>query len=293
MKCNREQVTSLQDWFSRPVTENKNDSVQCAWVGQAGFLFRGNGLKIGIDLYLSDSLAQKYQGKEFPHQRMMEVPIRSEELEDLDVVLCTHGHTDHMDKETLVSLYRQGTGPLLIAPRFELPKLLEMGLPSQRLIGMSEYETFTLSERLSIQALPAAHETRQYDQWGNTKALGFLLDFGLLSFYHSGDTLAFTELEAAAAAAHVDVCMLPVNGRKDSLSQKGILGNFSPTEAGLFAHQVGASFLIPHHFGMFDFNTVDPEEIKHQVEAQGWEYGKTYVLPHINTVYTFTKQRSL
>jgi L-ascorbate metabolism protein UlaG (beta-lactamase superfamily) len=199
-----------------------------------------------------------------------------------------------MDRETLVPLYRQGTGPLLIAPRFELPKLLEMGIPPQRLVGLSEYETFTLSERFSIQAVPAAHETRQYDQWGNTKALGYLLDFGSLSFYHSGDTLAFPELETAVAAAHVDVCLLPVNGRKDSLSQKGILGNLSPTEAGIFAHQVGASFLIPHHFGMFDFNTVAPEEITRQLEAQGWEYGESYVLPRINTVYTFTKEpRSL
>lgn len=291
MKCDTKQVTSLQHWFSRPVPENKNDSVHCVWLGQAGFLFKTRTLRVAIDPYLSDSLANKYRGKEFPHLRMMDIPIRSEELEDLDVVLCSHGHTDHMDKETLLPLYRKGKGPLLIAPRSELPRLLEMGLPPQRLIGLSEYETFTLNNELSIEALPAAHETRMYDQWGNSKALGYLLEFGPLSFFHSGDSLPIDELRNHLSAKNIDVCLLPVNGRKPSLSEKGILGNFSIGEAGTFAHAINASFLIPHHFGMFDFNTVQPEEIERELEALDWRVGTTYAIPQINTIYTFTKEK--
>lgn len=293
MRMSSKEVPSLQRWFAHSKSLLEKEAIQCAWLGQAGFLLKTRYISIALDPYLSDSLGTKYRGREFPHMRMMGIPIRSEELEELDVVVCSHGHTDHMDKETLLPFFRNGKGPLLIAPRYELPRLLEMGLPPQRLVGLSEYESLTLPGGLSIQAIPAAHETRDYDQWGNTKALGFLLDFGFLSLYHSGDTLPFADLQTWLAPKKVDICLLPVNGRKDSLSQKGILGNFSIEEAGTFAQSIGATFLIPHHFGMFDFNTVEPEEIICQLETQGWVSGMTYVLPHIDTVYTFKKERSL
>ena len=165
MRMNSEEVSSLQMWFARPKTLIESEAVQCAWLGQAGFLLKTRFLSIALDPYLSDSLGTKYRGKEFPHRRMMDIPIHSEELDGLDLVVCSHGHTDHMDKETLLPLYRTaGKGPLLIAPRYELPKLLEMGLPSQRLVGLSEYESLSIPGGLSIQAVPAAHETRDYDQ---------------------------------------------------------------------------------------------------------------------------------
>jgi len=54
-----------------------------------------------IDPYLSDFLAEKYQGAEFPHLRMMQAPIEPSRLADLDWVFCTHRHSDHMDPGTL------------------------------------------------------------------------------------------------------------------------------------------------------------------------------------------------
>ena len=51
--------------------------------------------------------------------------------------------------------------------------------------------------------------------------------------------------------------MLPVNGRDPVRTSNGVPGNFHPAEAVALAEAIGARLLIAHHFGMFDFNTVD------------------------------------
>ncbi len=284
-------VDSLETWFSEETDKLPANSLQFAWAGQAGFLFKTNRVRLGIDLYLSDSLAKKYQGGEFPHKRMVDVPIRPEALTNLDVVLCSHGHTDHMDKDTLTALFSKEKGPLVIAPRYEVSRLLDMGIPAQRIVGLSEGESFKMQEGVTIHAIPAAHEELTYDSWGQIKALGFVVDMGFVSWYHSGDTVRFPSLCESVKTWNPTLCFLPVNGKKPHLTEKGIIGNLSITEAGELAKDIGSSLLIPHHFGMFDFNTVGEDAIIRDLSAQGWKQDKTFMLPSLNTVYTFTDER--
>ncbi len=284
-------VDSLETWFSEKTDKIPATSIQFAWVGQAGFLFKTKQIRLGIDLYLSDSLAKKYKGGEFPHNRMVDVPIQPEALTNLDVVLCSHGHTDHMDKETLTALFSKGRGPLVIAPRYEVSRLLDMKIPVQRIVGLSEGESFQVREGVTIHAIPAAHEELTYDSWGQIKALGFVVDMGFVSWYHSGDTVRFPSLCESVKTWNPTLCFLPVNGKKPHLTEKGIIGNLSITEAGELAKDIGSSLLIPHHFGMFDFNTVGEDAIIRDLSAQGWKQDKTFMLPSLNTVYTFTDER--
>lgn len=50
------------------------------WLGQAGFLIETREVRILIDPYLSDSLAEKYRGKPYPHRRMVPAPAAPEAL---------------------------------------------------------------------------------------------------------------------------------------------------------------------------------------------------------------------
>lgn len=284
-------VDSLETWFYEETDKMPVNSMQFAWVGQAGFLFKTKSIRLGIDLYLSDSLARKYQGGEFPHKRMVDIPIPPDSLTNLDVVLCSHGHTDHMDKETLTALFSDGKGPLVIAPRYEVSRLLDMGIPSVRIVGLSEGESFLMKEGIAIHAIPAAHEELTYDSWSQIKALGFVVDMGFVSWYHSGDTVRFPSLCESIKTWNPSLCFLPVNGKKPHLTEKGIIGNLSIAEAGNLAKDIGASLLIPHHFGMFDFNTVAEDSIISTLSDQGWEKDATFILPSLKTIYTYTHER--
>ena len=281
-------VPSLESWLLQEIPAN---SLEFAWVGQAGFLFKTNKVRLGIDLYLSDSLATKYQGREFPHKRMVDVPILPDALTNLDIVFCSHGHTDHMDEQTLAPLFNETGGPLIVAPRSEMSRLLKMGIPAQRIVGMSDKETFETQEGITIHAIAAAHDTLAYDRWGQSMALGFVVDLGFVSWYHSGDTVLYPSLADAIQQKKPAICLLPVNGRKPHLTQKGIIGNLTIAEAGKLALAVGSSLLVPHHYGMFDFNTVDEKDIIRQLELQGLKRDDSYILASINTIYSYSRIR--
>ncbi len=101
----------LKDSLRQPLPER--GSIALWWLGQAGFAVKSNNTMLFIDPYLSDALAKKYQGQEFPHIRLMASPILAEEVTKLDFLLCTHRHTDHTDPEALPIIAQQNNACLL------------------------------------------------------------------------------------------------------------------------------------------------------------------------------------
>lgn len=261
--------------------------VEVMWTGQAGFILRSGSRSLAIDLYLSDSLAEKYSGTELPHVRMHPAPLSAERLQGIDLLLCSHGHTDHMDGLSLGGIYAQeGTGPLCIVPRGEAQKALQRNIPQARLVGMDASESFSFCEgQIRITAIPAAHEKLTTDAYGNQMALGYIIEIGGLTFYHSGDCIPYEGLEELLHPYRIDVALLPVNGRDAYRTSRGILGNFTIDEACELTKHIGARLLIPHHFGMFDFNTVSEGLIREGLSAGGLREDEQYRICKVGRIY--------
>lgn len=238
------------------------------WLGQAGFVMTAGPLRILIDPYLSDSLAEKYRGTATPHERLMPAPIAVADLPRLDLVLITHQHTDHMDPATLGPLAR--AQPML---RFVVPAASRaeaerrIGVGPDRLILADAGETVVSVAGLAVTALRAAHETFEQDQDGHHRFLGYALRFALpggrsVTVVHSGDTVPFAGQVAEVGTQAPDLLLLPVNGRSDALAARGIAGNLTLDEAVAFTAEVGAPAMVAHHHGMFAFNTRPLVEIE-------------------------------
>lgn len=257
--------------------------VEIAWVGQAGFLIRSSEAFIGIDLYLSDSLAQKYKGARFEHIRMMEVPVEPSNLESLDVLLSTHAHTDHLDPLTIEELYRHGS-PLFVGPRAEARKALDRGAILERSLFVSGFEEIR-EPGLSVEALPSAHEELEADRYGNDRALGYVLEVGGARIYHSGDCVPYDGLESLLKERDIDIALLPVNGRDAERTRNGIPGNFTAEEALALAETAGIPHLVVHHFGMFAFNTVDRKELEKLQRTH-----ESMIIPSVGQIYHFLEE---
>ena len=228
------------------------------WLGQAGFLISQQGLRIVIDAYLSDSLAEKYRGKPFPHKRMMPPPVAPGDLTEIDWLLCTHGHTDHMDPGTIPALLVANPNARVLAPRAEARRVVERGVPPERLTLIDVGETVDLGG-VRCTATPAAHEEMTRTDVGYA-FLGYVLSGGGLTIWHSGDTIPWPGQAEWLAPFRVDLALLPVNGRDARRAGNGVPGNLTLTEAVELADAIGARTMIAHHFGMFDFNTLDLNE---------------------------------
>lgn len=272
--------------------DDPTPDLEFAWMGQAGFVFRVGDLLVGIDLYLSDTLAEKYRTSRFPHKRMMPPPVSPHQVMSLTVLASTHAHTDHMDAGTIGPIYRDSrqVGPLFICPRAETAKAMERGVPVNRILCLDAYETFTGSskgkERYSFTALPAAHEGLSRDSSGNYLYLGYVIDIAGYRIYHSGDCIPYPDLGKALCSMGIDIALLPVNGRDEVRSSHGVPGNFTVDEAIRLKAEAGIPLLVPHHFGLFDFNTVSVEEIRRKMGDADLIVGKDYLIPEPGVVYS-------
>ncbi len=247
------------DFFA---TTGDKSAVMLRWLGQAGFALAFGATRLLIDPYLSNSLAMKYQNSEFPHVRLMPPPIEPQDVPEIGFVVCTHRHSDHMDPGTLPVIAARYPQCRFFVPRAEIQAALSMGIPAERIIGINAGESFPLEDGLRLSAIPAAHEDLTRNSAGEYVALGYVFETPDVRIYHSGDCVPYPGLSDQLRGREIDIALLPVNGRNPSLTARGIPGNFTFDEAAALCRAARIPWLIPHHFGMFAFNSADPAELE-------------------------------
>ncbi|WEZ86038.1 MBL fold metallo-hydrolase (plasmid) [Rhizobium sp. 32-5/1] len=247
--------------LARRLAQPRPQGVSLFWLGQAGFIIDAKGRRIVVDPYLSDSLAVKYCGGAYSHARMASAPVTADELGAVDLVLCTHHHTDHMDGETLERLATRLPHLKFVVPAASGPLARQrIGVTGGRLIEVDAGESVTLPG-FRLQVMRAAHETLERDDNGRHRFLGYGLDFGTVRILHSGDTVPFEGQDDEIAAFAPDLALLPVNGRSERLKSAGFAGNLTLSEAMSLCQRCGVPVMIAHHHGMFAFNTLAPDVI--------------------------------
>jgi L-ascorbate metabolism protein UlaG (beta-lactamase superfamily) len=239
------------------------------WLGQSGFLVDWQGKYLLFDPYLSDSLTNKYAATDNPHVRMTGRVVDPACLDFIDVVTSTHNHTDHLDAETLKPLLAANPTIALIAPEANRAFVAErLGVEPARVTGLDDGITETV-DGFRITGVPAAHEALERDDLGRCKFLGYIVEAGPWTIYHSGDTIFYPGMPERLRQWPVDVALLPINGRSP---ERKVAGNLSGPDAAKLAHDIHAATVIPCHYDMFAFNTAAPDEFVVSCESLGQPY---------------------
>ena len=124
----------------------------------------------------------------------------------------------------------------------------------------------------------------------NDAGVGFLVEVDGLCIYHAGDCVPYPGLEARLADARIDLALLPVNGRDEYRLSRNIAGNFHVAEALALWAGLDIPFLVPHHFGMFAFNTADKTQLRAEIAARGLE--DRVLLPEVDRVFVVSRASS-
>ncbi len=258
------------------------EKIHLWWLGQSGFLMMWQGSALLLDPYLSDSLTRKYAGTNKPHVRMTGRVIAPEKLDFIHVVTSSHNHTDHLDGETLIPLLNANPGMTILVPEANRDFAANrLQVPPDRLTGIFCGTPLQIGA-FTFHAIPSAHEQLEVDANGHHRFIGLVVEAGQRKIYHSGDTIRFEGMETWLRPWHVDIGLLPINGRDE---KRGVPGNLSGPEAVRLAQDSGIQLIIPCHYDMFEFNTASPEAFIQSAQQSGQAYqvlrcGQHFSLPN-------------
>lgn len=242
-----------------------DSQVGIRYLGQEGFLFASSGHFLATDLYLSDYVDRNCC-QYVKWERLYAPPVQAEELDFLDVVLCTHGHYDHADPDTLSVLARINPNTKFVIPAPETAILTAASVKEENIIPAVAFEAFSVAG-FEIIPIPSAHETLAPNEQGLYSAVGYIIRTAGKTFFHAGDMCMYDGLIESLKPYNIDIAFLPINGRDYFRNKDDIIGNFNCEEAVLLANAIGADMLVPMHHDLYAVNRVRPAHFVDAVET--------------------------
>jgi L-ascorbate metabolism protein UlaG (beta-lactamase superfamily) len=210
------------------------------FLGHEAFLLEHESFRLIIDPFL--------QGN----------PVAAAQPEDVDVnyILLTHGHGDHLGDAIEIA---RRTGATIIAP-FELATYCgKKGCEVHPMhIGGSHLFPFGRVK------LTIAHHGSGADLGGDALAYmgnpcGFLITLDGKTVYHAGDTGLFLDMKLIGELDDIDVALLPIG---DNFT----MGIDDAVKAVEF---LNPRLAIPMHYQTFDVIDTDPNEFKQKAQRIG------------------------
>jgi L-ascorbate metabolism protein UlaG (beta-lactamase superfamily) len=252
------------------------DGVTLTWLGQAGFRLAHGPVTVLVDPFLSNV-----------ENRRIPPPLDPTAMSDVDLVLCTHEHWDHLDGPTVAAVARASPTARVVVPAPVADQAIAAGVPADRVVAAIAYEPLA-GLAAPVTPIPACHGVDVADAYnfgeaisgGMVRYLGYVIELGGVRVYHSGDCLWWPGQERVLRDLGVHVALLPINGRDPIREAENIVGNMDHREAALLAAAAGVELLVPMHWDMFDGNRGFPDQLVAVIERLGLDV-PTFVPRHM------------
>ncbi len=204
------------------------------WLGHAGF-----AIKFANMLFIVDPCLGELTGR----ARLVPPPIEPSQITSADLVLSTHAHEGHMHGPTLTALLAASPRAKVVLPKSVAGHARSLGVPLERMTTTDadlRVEFFKEGLYGRVYAVPSAHPTLEWTPVGGFPHLGYLIRFASHTIYHAGDCVLYGDLVARLRPYSVTTAIVPVGG-----------ANFPVQDAAQLAHDIGARWLVPMHYGTF------------------------------------------
>ena len=169
------------------------------------------------------------------------VGVGWEDLPEIDLVLISHVHMDHLNRQ---SLFRLPSTATLIAPAGVAPFLADEEI-QPKIVLLKPGQSHTVGE-VTIAAEEIFHPSRRMVFWGrDTGTLGYVIKGPGYNVLFVGDSGPRTEYYDVIAERHrVDVAVLPIGPRSHVFHRN----HQWPEDAVDAFERTGASVMIPVHW---------------------------------------------
>jgi len=245
-QCTNKRIQELKD--NRSLTS-------FTWIGHSTFLLQLNGLNI-----LTDPVWAKQMGFQ---KRLTEPGIPLGELPDIDMVVISHGHYDHLDFPSLKKLKGD--------THYFVPIGLKALFKRKGYHNVTELNWWETVDYNGIQLhfVPAQHWTRRSltdmntSHWG-----GWILQSPDESFYFVGDTGYFPGFKEIAERFSIDTVFMPIGAYEPEWFMAD--SHISPEDSVKAFLELQAKWFVPMHYGAYRLaDDTGPEALERLLKE--WE----------------------
>jgi len=187
------------------------------------------GKEVVITAIKHASLRIQYDGLEIQVDPVAEYAPATDysKFPKADVILVTHEHFDHFDRDTIAALRKDGT-QIIANPVVQ--KMLGFGT------ALANDESHALAKGIALDAVPAYNTTPGHTQFHpKGRDNGYVLTIDGLRIYIAGDTEDIPEM---AKLKDIDVAFLPCNQPY----------TLTPEQVAKAARTIKPKVLFPYHY---------------------------------------------
>ena len=215
--------------------------MKITFLGQAGFMLNVNGKIVLIDPYLSDNV------KNFNPNNYRRVPVDEAFLSAKpDVIVITHAHLDHYDKETLKHYLKEDSEIIVLSPSSVW----------QDVKNYAENNNYVLFDAYTTATFFGITFTAVHAEHSDPYAIGVIVSDGKDYYYFTGDTLYNEKIFQSMTNKKFKAVFLPING---------VGNNMNVVDAEKFVKKLNAKYVVPCHFGLFDQMTGKELNVKNAI----------------------------
>lgn len=251
------------------------------WIGHATVLLQMGGKNILTDPQFSErAFTVQWLGP----RRKVPLPITIEELPPIDIVVISHSHYDHLDRDSVVALAARDDPPEFLVPLGLLSWFHDLGIERVRAF---DWWQSTRIDGVVASFVPAHHWSartlfdRNRTLWG-----GWVFESQDLSAYFAGDT-GYSEdfIEIGRRFGGFDLALIPVG----AYEPRWFMADYhvDPAEAVQIHRDVGARYSIGIHWGSFELTDESLDApiaaLARALETQGIPPGEFELLRHGET----------
>jgi L-ascorbate metabolism protein UlaG (beta-lactamase superfamily) len=253
-----------------------SSGLRATWLGHSTVLVEIDGVRVLTDpVWGTRASPFRLLGP----KRFQPVPLRLRQMPEVDVVVISHDHYDHLDYPTIRALARHSSVPFVTSLGVGA-HLRGWGVPEERITELDWWESHALpSKGLRITFAPSQHFSgRGMKDRNATLWSSIVLRGDRHGVFFSGDTGLTTEYEAIRERlGPFDLVMLEVGAFHPSWGDM----HLGPRNAAKAQALLGGGALLPVHWGTFALALHDWDEPVETLLALAEQSGAMLLLPRL------------
>ena len=189
-------------------------------------------------------------------------PMPADAVDRCDLLLVTHGHSDHMGEAVALASRLRPVWPCMHEMSLWLARRLPGGADAA--IGMNKGGTVEAAG-LRVTMTTADHSAGDWNPGAETtlylgEPAGFVVELeNGFRIYHAGDTQAFGDMAIIRELFRPELAMLPIGGHF----------TMDPAGAALATELLGVDHVLPIHWGTFPALAGTPQQLSDAIAARG------------------------